>query len=140
MTKITLELELNNLDELINHIKTFVKSKPIVLLSGDLASGKTTLVKAYVKSCNINDAVTSPTFCLQNCYGEDIYHYDIYNKTFDEFVSLGLFDELDKSGTHFVEWASDELITKLDDFGFDYFKIEIQNSTNNDKRTYKIEA
>ena len=46
----------------------------VVLLSGDLASGKTTLVKAIIKAHGIEESVTSPTFSLMQIYGKDIYH------------------------------------------------------------------
>ncbi len=49
-------------------------------MRGDLASGKTTLVKNYLKTLDLDDIVTSPTFSLQAIYSNDIFHYDVYNK------------------------------------------------------------
>ena len=69
------ENELNTLiDELLDEFKNGV-----VILKGDLAAGKTTLVKAVVAAMGIEDTVTSPTFSLQQVYGDKIYHYDMYN-------------------------------------------------------------
>ena len=65
-------------------------ARGVVILKGDLAAGKTTFVKTIAKLKGICDDVTSPTFSLQQCYGEDTYHYDIYNKGLDHFIALGI--------------------------------------------------
>ena len=51
----------------------------IYLLSGNLASGKTTLVKAFAKVLGVTIPVTSPTYLTALEYGNGIYHYDIYH-------------------------------------------------------------
>jgi tRNA threonylcarbamoyladenosine biosynthesis protein TsaE len=101
---------LDNLLNFVNNLKDEINNKDVVvLLQGDLASGKTTLVKNYVKLLGLDDEVTSPTFSLQSVYSNKIYHYDVYNKTLEEFISLGLLEEFEKSGIHFVEWGDDRL-------------------------------
>ena len=61
------ELDINELDEVLTKLKDLIYNKnKIILLRGDIAIGKTTLVKAYMKYINIKDDVTSPTFCIQN--------------------------------------------------------------------------
>ena len=111
---------INDLKPVIECIKN--RGKKIVLLKGTLGSGKTTLVKEFVKSCGIDETVTSPTFAIQNRY-ENIYHYDIYQKK-EEFISLGMLEELEKKGFHFIEWG-EEIEDILKSFGFDYLKINI---------------
>lgn len=62
----TFELELDKIDELSFYLIELLKNENyIVILRGDLASGKTTLVKNYLKALNLDDLVTSPTFSLQ---------------------------------------------------------------------------
>ena len=112
-------------------------SSGVILLRGDLASGKTTLTKYIVESLGVKDAVTSPTFSLQQCYGDKIFHYDIYNKGLDNFISLGMLEELEKDGLHLVEWGDDELKRILLHAGFDVLEINIKKIDNN-KREYKI--
>ena len=130
---------LDGLDNFVDQLKDKIKNKNIVvLLRGTLASGKTTLVKYYVNSLNIDCKVTSPTFSLQSIYDNNIYHYDVYNKTLNEFVSLGLLEELDKDGIHFVEWGDEKLEHILKEYGFEYLVINIQKKEN--KREYKISA
>lgn len=132
------ELKAEELPILIDELKKFINNKNIiVLLRGDLASGKTTLVKAYVKSLGINDEVTSPTFSVQSCYGNDIFHYDIYNKSLEEFIALGLLEEFEKSGIHFVEWGDEKLEEILKEYGFEVIIVNIKKL--NDGRSYSIE-
>jgi len=135
----TFKLALGELDELIKEVHLLIKEKnTIILLRGDLASGKTTFVKNYVKFIGLDDCVTSPTFSIQTIYGNDIYHYDIYNKTLEEFISLGLLEEFENDGLHFVEWGDDRLEKILVEYGFDVINIEIEKL--NDKRLYRVYA
>lgn len=129
-----------NLDE-INTITEELKVKVeafdndcIVLLRGDLASGKTTFVKNYVASLGLDDLVTSPTFSIQSIYSDEIFHYDIYNKTIEEFIALGLLEEFEKDGIHFVEWADEKLEKLLKSYGYNVMLLEIKKC--DDKRQY----
>ena len=131
-------LDLSNISIFVDELKKILKNRDcIVILRGDLASGKTTLVKHFVESLGIEDIVISPTFSLQVLYGEDIFHYDLYNKTLEEFISLGMLEEFEKSGLHFVEWGDSKLENILNDYGFDVVVINILK--NDDKRLYKID-
>lgn len=136
--KKTYELGINEIDFLINDLKDLLDEDCVVLLRGDLASGKTTLVKKYVKAIGIDDLVTSPTFSIQSIYNENIFHYDVYNKTLEEFISLGLLEEFEKVGLHFVEWGDDKLKKILDSYGFKTLCIDIEKCDN--KRRYIINA
>jgi len=130
------ELKLDELhilaDEIINNFKNGV-----IILKGDLASGKTTFVKEMVNKLGINDDVTSPTFSLQQCYSENVFHYDIYNHGLDHFISLGMLEELDKEGLHFVEWGDDELENILSCAGIDTLVVEIDKIFEN-TREYRV--
>src|SRR5574344_1979720 len=129
---------LSNISIFVDELKKILKNRDcIVILRGDLASGKTTLVKHFVESLGIEDIVNSPTFSLQVLYGEDIFHYDLYNKTLEEFISLGMLEEFEKSGLHFVEWGDSKLENILNDYGFDVVVVNILK--NDDKRLYKID-
>ena len=135
----TFELELDKIDELSFYLIELLKNENyIVILRGDLASGKTTLVKNYLKALNLDDLVTSPTFSLQAIYSNNIFHYDVYNKTLNEFIALGMLEEFEKDGTHFVEWGDEKLENLLKDYGYNVILIEIQKKEN--KRLYKINA
>ncbi|MFA9373173.1 tRNA (adenosine(37)-N6)-threonylcarbamoyltransferase complex ATPase subunit type 1 TsaE [Poseidonibacter sp.] len=132
-------LKLDEINLLIKELIDVINNEDtIVILRGDLASGKTTLVKNFVKYKGFDDLVTSPTFSLQSIYSNDIYHYDIYNKTLEEFISLGMLEEFEKEGIHFVEWGDEKLQNLLTEYGYKVILVEIQKSDN--KRQYKIHA
>jgi len=133
------ELELNQINVLVNELKDLLDGENcVVILRGDLASGKTTLVKNYVEAVGLDDLVTSPTFSLQAIYSDKIFHYDVYNKTLVEFISLGMLEEFEKEGIHFVEWGDEKLEEILNDYGYKVILIEIKKKDN--KRQYTINA
>ena len=132
-------LALNELDKIVSKISSLTEKKDndyVVILRGDLASGKTTFVKHFVKSLNLDDTVTSPTFSLQSIYSEKVFHYDVYNKTLEEFISLGLLEEFEKDGIHFVEWGDERLEELLKSYGFNVLVLNIEKK--DDKRQYII--
>jgi tRNA threonylcarbamoyladenosine biosynthesis protein TsaE len=133
----TYNLKLDNLIPIVSKFGRKITSG-VVILKGDLAAGKTTLVKAVVKAMGIDDTVTSPTFSLQQCYGESVFHYDMYNHGLEHFISLGMLEELDKEGLHFVEWGDDELLRILVNAGIPTVVIEIEK-TADDEREYKVD-
>ena len=131
---------LQELNKVVDYLQSTLPSNAIVFLRGDLAAGKTTLTQAIAKVKGIEGEVTSPTFSLQQCYvGEDgkcLYHYDLYRLEHDEFMQMGLFEEFEKEGWHFVEWGSDELKAFLVHVGYNVVIIDIEPSGN--ARIYRI--
>ncbi|MFW6381026.1 MAG: tRNA (adenosine(37)-N6)-threonylcarbamoyltransferase complex ATPase subunit type 1 TsaE [Bacillota bacterium] len=79
----------------------------IILLTGDLGSGKTVLVKGIAWGLNIEMEITSPTYNLINEYpGEcPLYHMDLYRlDDSQQLYDLGFMDYLDRSGVIAIEW------------------------------------
>ena len=134
--KSTYNLNLKELDSLVNDIIRDFK-EGVVILKGDLAAGKTTLVKKIAKELGYKEDVTSPTFSLQQCYGDKLFHYDIYNHGLEHFISLGMLEELEKPGLHFIEWGSDALVDILTSAGIQTLTIKIEKISN-DAREYII--
>ena len=130
------ELTIDQLPQLFTTLK-HRKDLHVVILQGDLAAGKTTFVKHFVRFCGVDDEVSSPTFSLQNCYSGEIYHYDIYNHGLEHFISLGLLEELEKDGIHFIEWGDDALIELLKSVGIDTVVIKIDKCSDT-KRCYEV--
>ena len=128
---------LSELDQVVHYLEETLPSNAIVFLRGDLAAGKTTLTKAIAKFRGVEGEVTSPTFSLQHCYGEGLYHYDLYRLEHEEFMQLGLFEEFEKEGWHMVEWGSDELKAFLEGVGYNVATIDIESQEN--RRMYRIE-
>jgi len=132
-------LKLTEINQFIKILTNKINNRDIVvLLRGDLASGKTTLVQNYVLSLDIDDVVTSPTFSIQSIYGNNIFHYDVYNKTLNEFIALGLLEEFERSGIHFVEWGDEKLENILKEYGFDVIVVNIEKKE--ESREYIIES
>lgn len=80
----------------------------VVLLTGDLASGKTTFVKAVAAALGATDVVTSPTFTLAQFYETPttkLLHVDTYRlDDVAEYRDLGLADFVDTS-ISLIEWG-----------------------------------
>ena len=127
-------LGLAELGIISKEIDESLPSGGVVILEGDLASGKTTLTQAFASYLGEEDVVTSPTFSLQQCYGARLFHYDLYNKGLDNFLSLGLLEELEKEGYHLIEWADESLKTFLVSAGIPVLHIKIDKEDN--KRVY----
>lgn len=82
----------------------------LVLLEGDLGSGKTTLAKGLVAGLGAarEEEVTSPSYTLVHEYdrGRKVYHADLYRVEGErEFETLGLDEMIDQQATVIVEWG-----------------------------------
>jgi tRNA threonylcarbamoyladenosine biosynthesis protein TsaE len=87
-----------------------LKAPVLVLLTGELGSGKTTLTKGIVAGLGAasEDEVTSPTFTLVHVYGGEakVYHGDLYRiENFRDFESLGLEDLFATPAVMILEWS-----------------------------------
>jgi tRNA threonylcarbamoyladenosine biosynthesis protein TsaE len=82
----------------------------LVLLTGDLGTGKTTLTKGIVSGLGAanEDDVTSPTFTLVHVYGKSakVYHADLYRiESFHDFETLGMEDMFTTPSVAILEWS-----------------------------------
>ena len=80
----------------------------VIILSGDLGAGKTTLAKGIATGLGVTDQVTSPTFVISRVHrGDkaDLVHVDAYRLgSWEEVDDLDLESQLDASVT-VVEWG-----------------------------------
>lgn len=81
----------------------------VIILNGNLGTGKTFFIKSVLKSFNISGA-SSPTFALVNEYIGDMkfYHFDFYRiGIIKELYDIG-FDEYmkDEEAIKFIEWGN----------------------------------
>jgi tRNA threonylcarbamoyladenosine biosynthesis protein TsaE len=111
-----------SLDEVqkVARLATKAINSDIILLSGEVGVGKTTLIKEILRTLKVNDNVNSPTFSIINEYitrdKKIVYHIDLYRiKTIDELHSIGFFEYLDSKNLCFIEWGDIiEEILKVD--------------------------
>ncbi len=85
-------------------------SSTVLLLVGDLGSGKTTFTKGVARALGIDAAeVLSPTYTLIHEYvgrsGATLLHVDLYRLDPEEVPATGLEEELGRAGIKVVEWA-----------------------------------
>ena len=114
-------------EETFNFAKNFAHSVAygsVILLRGDLGSGKTTFSKGFSEGLGFDDIILSPTYPILNEYSlndQYLYHFDLYRlKSIGEFLEIGGLEYLSsKNGICIIEWPS--LIRELE---FDN-KIEI---------------
>lgn len=125
-------------DEL-DKLCVLIPNEAIVLLSGDLASGKTSLVKAIAKQKGVKQDINSPTFSIMQSYEArdcKIYHYDIYQNGMKAILQNGLFENFFEKALHLVEWGDEILKQRLK--LFDLHSIVIKIDFFNDKRKYEF--
>ncbi len=88
-----------------------LKAGTVVLLEGNLGSGKTTFVKGLAQGLGFKrpDEVKSPTFVLLHVYSgrRPLYHFDLYRlESHAELEELGFEEFLsDPKGICCIEWA-----------------------------------
>lgn len=103
----------------------------IVVLTGELGSGKTKFTEGFLEHFNLQNEISSPTFTIVNEYNADglnIYHFDVYRLSdIDEFYAIGGEEYFDK-GICLIEWGEiiEEALPK------DYIHITIEKDSNND--------
>lgn len=101
----------------------------IILLEGDLGSGKTTFMQTFGMALGISTTITSPTFTLIDEYTEGrlpLYHIDLYRLETSQIPSLHL-EEYWRGddiplGVVAIEWAS-----KLARLPSGYLKINLSH-------------
>ncbi len=100
----------NELSKVVNRVKQHYTPKyQVILLKGDLGTGKTTFTKKLLESLGVKEDVSSPTYTLVNEYktpeNSSIFHFDLYrlNKP-EEALDMGWYDYLDSGNLCLVEW------------------------------------
>lgn len=117
-----------------------VRSRDLIVLAGEMGTGKTFFVQALGRALDITDPITSPTFNLLHSYTGGrlrLHHADLYrlDRT-GELIDLGLTELQERGGVVIVEWGDvvgdalgDALVVHLrnsdDPSNFDERHIEV---------------
>ena len=124
-----IKFQINQLKEVSVNVKEKIKTN-IVLISGEMGVGKTTLIKEVLSLMKVIDNVSSPTFSIINEYRANqnkvVYHMDLYRiKNISEIEDIGLFEYLESGNLCIIEWG--DIIEKLIDSKYDKFFMSKQN-------------
>lgn len=122
----------SDLKEIAEYISRELRKFQVWLFSGEMGSGKTTLIKEIGKVLGVADAMSSPTFSIVNEYETPehlkVYHFDFYRiRNEAEAYDIGT-DEYFYSGSPcFVEWP--EKIPSLIPLLHANVDIQVENNT-----------
>ena len=99
---------LDEIEDVAKSLINEINGVNIILLKGELGTGKTTLIKSILKNLGIEENITSPTFSIVNQYSTSnllINHFDLYRiKSLKELDVIGFEEYLDNEGITFIEW------------------------------------
>ena len=116
------------------------KKGDIIVLCGELGSGKTKFTEGFLEYFNLQNELSSPTFTIVNVYDAPnfpIYHFDVYRlEDIDEFYAIGG-DEYFSNGVCIIEWGEkiEEILPES------YLKISFtRNFEDSNTRTLNIES
>lgn len=123
---------LSEIEDVARQLLEQTKSKTL-LFYGEMGAGKTTLIKALLKTLGAVDTGASPTFSLVNVYETEngtVNHFDFYRiKDESEAWDMGFEEYLDSGNWNFIEWPQ-----KIENFiDEEHQKVEI-NVLENDVR------
>ena len=114
-------------------LSTVARAGDVVLLSGDLGAGKTTLVQGFARGLGVTEPVVSPTFILVRTYHGrlTLVHADAYRMdNLQEVTDLDLPELLDDGGVALVEWG--DVIAPV--LPADYLEIRLDLGEGDDDR------
>jgi len=113
------------------HLTRILKVGDIVVLTGDLGSGKTELVRGFMREISPNSIVRSPSFSLVNSYelpNFRVNHFDFYRLgSIDELFEIGFDEYINDNSITFIEWG--EMF--LDAIPANHFYMKFNNSYDN---------
>ncbi len=114
-----------------------LKAGDVLVLNGELGSGKTTFTRGIGEALGSTD-VSSPTFVISKIYTGNIplLHVDVYRLLGNE---LALFDDLDLESliprsVTVIEWGA----TLVDRLAHEYVTVDISFGNTEHERTVKI--
>lgn len=99
-----------------------LKEEDVIVLSGELGAGKTTITKGIAKGLEIDQMIKSPTYTIVREYQGrlPLYHLDVY-RIGDDPDSIDLDDFIYGNGVTVIEWGN---LLDLDAFE-DYLTISL---------------
>ncbi|MBO5478179.1 MAG: tRNA (adenosine(37)-N6)-threonylcarbamoyltransferase complex ATPase subunit type 1 TsaE [Clostridia bacterium] len=118
---------------LAKKIASKLNTGDVVVLSGDLGSGKTKFTEGFLSYFGLENEISSPTFTIVNEYTKDninIYHFDVYRlNSSDEFYAIGG-EQYFENGICIIEWGEQiqDVLPK------EYLHITFERDLENDSK------
>jgi len=127
----------NDTKNYAKNLASELKPKDIVILTGDLGSGKTKFVEGFLSYFGLEQEISSPTFTIVNEYKKNeinIYHFDVYRLSdSSEFSEIGG-EEYFENGICLIEWG--ELIEDILPKKYIHITFEKDDENENIRRIY----
>jgi len=86
-----------------------MRTGDVVILTGDMGSGKTAFAQGFADALGVDEPVTSPTFTLVHSYDTgrvNLHHADLYRlDRMSEVADLALTELVEGDGILLVEWG-----------------------------------
>ena len=104
----------------------------LILLNGEMGSGKTTLVQGLLNGLGSKEIARSPTFIIISKYSAaiNLFHVDLYRVTSEDSIyDIGLDDCISEDSICVIEWPG----RYPDLYDLPHIKIQI-DKTENEKR------
>lgn len=108
----------------------------VLVLTGELGTGKTTLTKGIAVGLGINQMIKSPTYTIVREYSKGrlpLFHMDVYRLASGDGEGIGLEEYFERDGVVVMEWGNN-LIEELPES-----YIEIKLSYRNEEEGREIE-
>ena len=115
------------------------RSGDVIVLSGDLGSGKTAFAQGFGAGLGVAERVTSPTFVLMRAYEGRLpmVHLDVYRlEHLQEAVDLGLAEVLDDGAVALIEWG--DMVTPV--LPADFLEVRLERGDGDDERVVRLRA
>ena len=111
----------------------------LLVLAGDLGTGKTAFAQGFARGLGVDEPVTSPAFILVRTYEGRLpmIHLDVYRlDEMQELVDLGSAELLDQGGVTLVEWG-DAVTPGLPS---DFLEVRLESGTAPDDRLVTVRS
>ena len=125
--------------ELGQALAALARPGDVLVLAGDLGTGKTALAQGFAQGLGVTEQVTSPTFILARSYEGRLrlHHLDVYRLDhLQEAEDLGLAELVDDRGVTLIEWG-DVIAPTLPP---EHLEVRLAYGTGPDDRTLRMAA
>ena len=138
-----IELRTKSADDtaaLAGEVAAFSKPGDIVVLAGELGTGKTVFAKGFGAALGVTEPITSPTFVLMRSYEggrAPLLHLDVYRLDhLQEAVDLGLAEILDDGAIALIEWG--DVVAPV--LPADFLEVRLERGEDDDDRSVRIRS